>query len=62
MNITEIFGRLTRWRLHLAKYDFQMKYKNGSDNAHADGLSRLLTNAPTEANDPDDISAFVMEP
>lgn len=61
MNITEPSRRLTRWRPHPAEYDFQIKHKKCSDNAHADTLSRLITGARTEPNYPDDIPAFSME-
>jgi len=34
--------RLTRWGLFLQSYSFEVKYRSGSRNENADGLSRLL--------------------
>ena len=33
-------GRVTRWRLKLSEYDYDIIYKSGKDNEHADALSR----------------------
>lgn len=60
MNISDPCGLLTRWQIRLAEYDFQIKFKKGTENAQADDLSRLLPGAPTEPNYPDDIPAFAM--
>ena len=58
-NISEPSGRLTRWRLLLAEFDFDIAYKTGPSNVHADALSRLLTGSPTVVNDDyDDIPTF----
>lgn len=50
MNITEVSVRLTRWRLNIAEYDFQITYKKRSENARDDALSRLLTSATSKPN------------
>ena len=42
MNLTESSGRLTRWRLRLAEFDFVIEYKPGRQNQVADALSRLV--------------------
>ena len=61
LNITEPSSRLTRWRLRLAEFDFEVRYKKGKDNQHADALSRLLTASPTVDNDEDEIPSFLLE-
>ena len=38
-------ARLVRWALRLAEYDFEIKYKKGEENANADALSRLPSDA-----------------
>ena len=35
-------ARLVRWALRLAEFDFEIKYRKGSENSNADCLSRLL--------------------
>lgn len=41
-------GRILRWSLTLSAYDYEFKYKPGTQIAHADALSRLpLPDAPT---------------
>ena len=37
------------WVSALAKYDFQLEYQKGRDNAAADALSRVTTHLPPEA-------------
>ena len=62
MTVTDPSGRLTRWRLRLAEFDFRISYKKGTDNHHADALSRLLTGTPNDVNgDDDDIPAFLLD-
>lgn len=50
--------RLTRWRLRLAEYKFQINYKNRCYNALVYVLSRFISFVPTEQNDQYDILAF----
>lgn len=38
-------SKLTRWRLCLQNYDFEIIYKNGKQNTNADALSRIKVNA-----------------
>ncbi len=59
LTIQEPSGRLMRWRLVLAEFNFQIKYKLGRLNTQADALSRLQTRAETIRHD-DDIPAFLM--
>ncbi|CDF38259.1 unnamed protein product [Chondrus crispus] len=63
MSLTESSGRLTRWRLRLAEYDFTIQYRPGRVHQLPDALSRLVS--PKVANDPrptvevdDDIPTF----
>lgn len=45
-------SKLTRWRLYLQEYDFNIIYKNGKQNLNADALSRIKLNAlGTDEND-----------
>lgn len=44
MNIKEPNSRLTRWRLRLSEYDFDVCYKPGKINCNADALSRIELN------------------
>ena len=52
--ISEPSGRLMRWRLRLAEFDFSIEYKKGKINCLADSLSRLLTEAGTEYDPEED--------
>ena len=63
MSLTESSGRLTRWQLRLAEYDFTIQYRPGRVHQVPDALSRLVS--PQVANDPrptvevdDDIPTF----
>lgn len=62
MNSTNLSIRLIRCGLFSAKYNFQVKYKNGSDKHIAKTLSCLLIDLLTERNYPDDFTTFQMEP
>lgn len=43
-------SKLTRWRLSLQDYNFEIIYKNGKQNTNADALSRIKVNA-TDSDD-----------
>jgi hypothetical protein len=61
-NIVEPSGRLARWRLRLSEFDYEIAYKKGSANVHADTLSRLRTYAETEYDpDQDVIPVYIAE-
>jgi hypothetical protein len=47
-NITLSSERLTRWRLKLAEYDFDIEYRRGSANGNADAMSRIETDIENE--------------
>ena len=47
-------GRLMRWRLRLAEYSYDIKYKKDASNHHADAMSRLATLSPTNPESDDD--------
>ena len=42
-NIKNKSARVTRWKLSLAEYDYEIEYKKGSLNSNADALSRIET-------------------
>ncbi|CAK1593440.1 unnamed protein product [Parnassius mnemosyne] len=44
-SLKEPNSKLTRWRLRLQEYDFEIIYKNGKQNTNADALSRIKVNA-----------------
>ena len=49
-------GRIQRWALTLAAYDYQLHFKSGSTNGNADGLSRLpLPTTPSSVPQPAEI-------
>ena len=45
-------GRLSRWALTLSEYDFEIKYRTGKSNAHADAASRWPSEKADESWDP----------
>lgn len=44
-SINEPNSKLTRWKLRLAEYDYDIKHKEGKKNSNADALSRIRVNA-----------------
>ena len=62
LTIDDPSGRFIRWRLRLAEFDFEVKYKKGKANTQANALSRLHTFAETKPHDEnDDIPVFMNE-
>ena len=60
LTICEPSGRLMRWRLRLAEFDFNVQYKRGKLNQQADALSRLRTMAETIDDDSEEIPTFLI--
>lgn len=58
LNLTDVSGRLFRWRLRLAEFDFEVKYERGNNNHLADTLSRLSTTNVEKTNIDDEIPCF----
>lgn len=54
LTISDTSGRLMRWRLRLAEFDFEVKYKKGRKNQQAGALCRLLTNSESIRENEDD--------
>lgn len=50
-SLKEPNSKLTRWKLRLAEFDFDIIYKKGKQNSNADALSRIKLNALTSDND-----------
>lgn len=62
LTINDPSGRHIRWRLSLAEFDFELKYKKGNGNAKADALSRLnIINNATLHDDHDNIPISLIE-
>eukprot|EP00171_Calliarthron_tuberculosum_P000592 IDg592t1 len=61
MTINDPSGRLMRWRLRLAEYDFIVKYRPGHTHCHADAASRVPTKAPVKEILDFDVPCFASE-
>lgn len=56
-NMKDPSSKLVRWRLQLEEYDYEIKYRKGSQNVVADGLSRIkLLNSEYDINSSDQTS------
>ncbi|XP_063831701.1 uncharacterized protein LOC135080901 [Ostrinia nubilalis] len=44
VSLKEPNSRLTRWKLKLAEFDYEVVYKKGTSNTNADALSRVVIN------------------
>ena len=59
MTSTESSGRLTRWRLRLAEFDFTIEYRSGRVHQVTDALSRLVApNRGTQSEIYDEFATF----
>ncbi len=52
MNLTDVSGRLAKWRLRVLEFDYTVKFKKGAKNTVADAVSHLPTYGKTRT-DPD---------
>jgi len=53
-------GRLLRWRLRLAEFDFDVKYKKGANHHLPDALSRLPSDGKDDGELDDEIPCFLL--
>ena len=60
MNLSDAQGRLARWRLRLAEFDFQVEYRPGSSNHAADTMSRLEPDHQSTPEEPIDTDIPVL--
>lgn len=60
MNIKEPSSKLTRWRLKLEEYDYDIEYIKGKCNQVADGLSRAEINLLEETLPEDDTNSLLV--
>ena len=58
MNIDDASGRLSRWRLRLSEFDFEVRCVKGVKNSLADAMSRLPTSGGTTVPIDDEIPCF----
>jgi len=58
--LTTATGRLLRWRLRLAEFAFEVKYKKGANHHLPDALSRILTTGLDQKELDDDIPCFLL--
>jgi len=58
--LTTATGFLLRWRLRLAEFDFEVKYKKGANHHLLDALSRIPTTNLDQKELDDDIPCFLL--
>ena len=61
LNITDVSGRLARWRLRLAEFDYSVVNRPGVKHQAPDALSRLLTSGDDQSPLDDDIPCFITD-
>ena len=58
MTLTDPSGRLTRWRLRLAEFDYEITYRPGRVHQVPDALSRIETSGVDKSPVDDEIPSF----
>jgi len=58
LSLKDPSGRLARWRLRLAEFDFEIQYRPGIKNSLADGCSRLPSDGSDETPCDDAVPCF----
>ena len=61
LNLADSSGRLARWRLRLAEYDYEVQYRPGVKHQLADGVSRLRTDGGDTAPVDDEVPCFAVQ-
>jgi hypothetical protein len=61
LSLKEPSGRLERWRLRLAEYEFTIQYRPSMKNSLADGCSCVISNESDAAVYDDNIPCLTME-
>ena len=61
MKITDPGIRLSRWRLILSEYHFEVKYRRGAHNHVVEAISRLPTHGYSTPDPELDIPTFLVE-
>lgn len=61
MNITKPSYSISRWRLQVAEFNFEVHYNNEKDDHHDVVLPRLLNVSPTVEDEADELSSFLLE-
>ena len=61
LSVSDVSGRLARWRLLLQEFDFTIRYKKGIKNTIADAISRLPTIGESTVEPNIDIPCFLLE-